>query len=90
MNEAALINRLSKNFNFDLEGGLKKLCEYGKPRLSSQGNGQWYCSLDMYVQGKGVEFKIASDFTHPSMLEAVQICYERLEKVLKDLDKEAV
>ena len=68
-----------------LEECLLKLCEYGNPRLSCTGNGQWYCALDMFVQGKGVEFKVASDFREVSMQHAVNACYERLMKALADL-----
>lgn len=78
-------SKLSKVFNYDIEGGMLKMCEYGKPRVWSQGNGEWYCSLEMFVQGKGVEFKVASDYNHPSMLDAIKVCYERLEKALSDL-----
>lgn len=71
--------------NLTIEEYIDKLCYYGKPWLSSQGNGEWYCAIDMFVQGQGVEFKIASTFKEPSMLAAVRVCWERLEKALKDL-----
>ena len=68
-----------------LEECLHKLCEYGKPRLSSQGNGEWYCAIEMFVQGIGVDFKVASSFKEPSAHDAVNVCYERLKKALSDL-----
>jgi hypothetical protein len=78
-------SKLSKRFDYTIETGMLKLCEYGLPRIWSQGNGQWYCSLEMFVQGTGVQFKVASDFNEPSMLQAIKVCYERLEKALSDL-----
>lgn len=38
--------------------------------------GEWYCSLDMFVQGQGVGFKVASEFNEASMLNAAKSCYE--------------
>jgi hypothetical protein len=89
-NEIAIKEKLSKDFNYTIETGMLKLCEYGTPRLCSQANGQWYCSLDMFVQGQGVAFKVSSDFNEPSMLAAIKVCYERLHKALKDLGMEVV
>lgn len=43
------------------------------------------CAVEMFVQGKGVEFVIASGFRETSMLNAARVCYERLEKALNDL-----
>lgn len=77
-------------YAYTLEGYLLNLCRFGKPRLCSQANGKWYCAIDMFVEGKGVEFKIASEFGEPSMLEAVRVCYDRLIKALKDLGLEVV
>lgn len=68
-----------------LEDGLAMLCQYGKPRLFSQGNGEWSCSIDMFVASQGVEFNIRSEFNHKSHVEAVNICWQRLHKALKDL-----
>ena len=68
-----------------LEEYMDKLCQYGKPCLRYFGNDEWYCNIDMFVQGQGVEFKIASTFKEPSMLSAAKVCYERLEKALSDL-----
>jgi hypothetical protein len=78
-------SKLSKHFDYTIETGMLKLCEYGKPRLVSFGNGEWYCVLEMFVQGQGVEFKVASAHNEISMLQAIKVCYERLEKALSDL-----
>ena len=67
-----------------LEETVDDLCKYGKPRFQFMGDG-WYCVIEMYVQGKGIQFNVASDFKHASMLEASTVCYERLHKALRDL-----
>lgn len=67
-----------------LEEILLFLALYGKPRLSWLTNG-WYCCLDVMVTGKGVEFKIASEFDHPTPLEAVMVCKQRLEEAMRSL-----
>jgi len=71
-----------------LDDILQELCRYGKPRLSNTGSiGQqeWYCNMEMFAQGKGVEFKIASDFKHSTPTEAALICYERMVAALETL-----
>lgn len=87
MTETAIIKRseFTRIANPSVTDYMTLLCEYGKPRLCSQGNGEWFCTIDMFVQGSGVEFKVASTFQEPSMLQAVKTCYERLDKALKDL-----
>lgn len=74
-----------KRRDLSLEECVDKLCAYGKPRFQCYGNGEWYCAVEMFVQGKGVEFVIASGFRETSMLNAARVCYERLEKALNDL-----
>jgi len=71
--------------DYGIEDGMLKLCEYGKPRLCSHGNGEWHCAVEMFVQGKGITFNITSEFTEKSMLIAVHVCIERLKKALTDL-----
>jgi hypothetical protein len=68
-----------------IEEGLYELCKYGKPRLSCMGKDEWYCNIEMWVQSKGVEFKIASEFKHSSPVEAVSVCIQRLKQALNDL-----
>lgn len=85
MNNLAIVSNFKKASDYGIEDGMSKLCEYGKPRLSYHGNGNWYCALEMYVQGRGVEFKVASEFDHKSMQLAISCCIERLQKALKDL-----
>ena len=85
MNNVVSYSSFKKSSEYGIEEGLMKLCEYGKPRLASQGNGEWYCAIEMYVQGKGVDFKIASDFGCKSPQASISECIERLQKALKDL-----
>lgn len=65
-----------------LESLLKQLTLFGKPRLSYMGDG-WYSSIDMHVVAAGSEFKVASEFKHPSGLAAARQCAERVVEVLK-------
>lgn len=64
-----------------LEVMLHALSRYGKPYLSHTGKG-WHCSLEMYVGAQGVEFKIRTDFKHPTPSAAAEECCRRLDKVL--------
>ncbi len=68
----------------NLEDCLLMLAQYGRPRLSKQDSG-WYCTIKMFVVGKGVEFEISSEFKHHTPLEAVNTVILRLVKVLEDL-----
>lgn len=73
-----------------IEEGLELLCQFGNPRLSrigKQDKADWYCNIDMFVTGKGVEFKVASDFDCKTPVAAVNQCCERLKETLKSLDK---
>lgn len=70
-----------------LEQYLELLCQYGKPAVRSFGNNEWYCNIDMFVQGKGVEFKIASTFKEPSPCIAAKVCYEKVIDTLRALEK---
>ena len=87
MNDISVVS--SKQFKptveYGIEDGMLKLCEYGKPRLTSFGNGRWHCAIDVFCNGKGVEFKIASEFGEPSMVDAVRSCISRLHDALKSL-----
>ena len=85
MSEIVRIKERVLNNSLTLEEYMGKLCQYGKPGLRYFGNGEWYCNIDMFVQGTGVEFKIASSFKETSMLNAAKVYYERLEKALSDL-----
>jgi hypothetical protein len=68
----------------DIEASLNELCKYGKPRLFSFGNNQWHCTLEAFVQGKGIDFKVSSEFNHPGfrsyqcLLFSVRKSIERL------------
>lgn len=82
--ELIVLSTFFKMPDFDLEEGLLRLCSYGKPSVSRMSEG-WHCDITMFVQGKGVEFKIRSEFNEKSPRAAVRICYERLETALRDL-----
>ncbi len=65
---------------------LNKLALYGKPRLGVFDKG-WHCVIDLFATGKGVEFKVASEFGHQSPLSATLECIERLIEVLDGIKK---
>lgn len=69
-----------------LSAMLDRLLRYGHPRLSHIDSG-WYCKIEMYVGDKGVDFKIASDFGHPTPEAAARETIERLAKTLQTLGK---
>lgn len=68
--------------------GLLALSQFGNPMLwrstFEEQTGSWRCSLDVFVPGKGVEFKVRSD-NFPAPYEAVQNCMERLYLTLRGL-----
>lgn len=82
MNE--LTYTFQESMSYTIESGMLKLAEYGKPRLVRTTSG-WYCCIEMFVQGKGVQFEISSEFHEATMLKAVQVCIERVYKAFKDL-----
>ena len=72
--------------NASLEEFLITLSKYGKPSLSIISDG-WHCRLTMYVTSQGVDFKIDSEFSHKSPMAATKQCYDRLQQVLKDIER---
>ena len=84
MNELdTLSNILRRSGDVPLETMLVALLKYGKPRISHDGFG-WYCAVEMYVAAKGVNFKVASDFSNPTPSHAVKQCAERLATTVRD------
>lgn len=72
--------------NPSLEVLLKALSVYGRPSLSIVDKG-WHCWVSMYVSSKGIEFKVSSEFNHPTPISATTECFTRLQKALIDLEK---
>ena len=68
-----------------VEEYLEELSRYGKPRLGLFGG--WHANVDMFVNGEGTEFKIASSFDHNTPLSAVAECHSRLMDTLRGLQK---
>jgi hypothetical protein len=68
----------------DLEGVLSWLQKFGRPRLSCLGTG-WHSNIEMHVSSVGAEFKVASEFGHPTPLAAAQECAARVVQTLRDL-----
>lgn len=70
-----------------LEYLLDEMARFGDPRLSRFDGKTWYCSLDVFITGKGVEFKIKSEINHPTHLEAANVCYERMQDALNKISE---
>ena len=81
-NEMVIREDVQKVFT-TLEEYLDELSRYGKPRLGLYGG--WSADLDMFVTGKGTEFKITSGFDHTTPLSAVAECHSRLIDTLRGL-----
>ena len=78
MSEIAIINQHS---NAALEDYLSALSRYGNPRLSKQNNG-WYCIVEMFVSGSGVQFDVKSEFGNPTPKDAAKQCLTRMSETL--------
>ena len=65
-----------------LEDCLAELEKYGNPYLSKD-DGTWSCRVDVFVTGKGAEFKVRSDWSHKTHAEAANQCLARLIAELK-------
>jgi len=70
----------------DLEAILHQLQSYGEPRCVMLNNG-WYCAVDMYVSAIGANFKVASEFSHPTPRAAAQECRKRVLATLESMGK---
>lgn len=68
--------------------GLLALSQFGNPMLSRstgiEQTGTWRCTLNVFVPGQGVEFKVRSE-SCPTPYEAVRSCMERLYLTLRGL-----
>ena len=69
----------------DLNKLLIEMMKYGKPRVSCVGQGEWFCSIDMWITGVEIEFSIKSDFKHKTPLEAAFVCANRMNDAFKSL-----
>lgn len=69
-----------------LEVCLEELAKYGEPRLSKCDKG-WHCSIDVFVTGEGVEFKVRTDFRQKTPTDAANNCYALLMKALEKIKK---
>lgn len=67
----------------NLEQLLQELSKYGNPRVSKMKSG-WYAAVDMFVVGRGVEFKIDSEFKSDHVTAAKE-CLDRVYAALTSL-----
>ena len=56
--------------------GLEKV---GRPSTMQHSDGRWSCRVDMTIPVVGGSFQVSSDFTHPSLSAAVQVCLTRAQ-----------
>lgn len=65
---------------------LTALLRFGHPRLGHYDKG-WYCTVEMFVSAKGVDFKIASDFGHATAVRAAAECLQRTVKTVSEVGR---
>ena len=70
-----------------LEDILDEMSDYGKPRLLRMDKLTWYASLDVFVTGSGIAFKIDSEMHHAKPKDAAQECLDRMRAALRDVTK---
>lgn len=68
----------------NLELLLDKLSLYGDPKLSKRDNG-WYCYVDVFVVGEGIQFKASSNFGEPTASTAVEKCLFNLTTAITQM-----
>ena len=68
-----------------LEELLGNMQIYGKPSLSMQDGATWYCRVNVFVCGAGVDFQIASDFGHKNAFSAASQCNDRMVSAMNNL-----
>jgi hypothetical protein len=68
-----------------LEQMLAGMRKYGMPRLGVFGPNGWHCNIEMFVSATGAQFKVASEFNHPSATEAVRVCIDRMHESLRKI-----
>ena len=68
----------------DLDELLQSTHKYGKCRVSRHDTG-WYCCIEMNTNTTGTSFEVKSRFDHPTPIEAVTICIERMHAALRML-----
>ena len=54
-----------------------QMCQYGKPSIWMMNDRTWLASIEMGVTVAGGEFRIRSDFNHPTALKAARQALER-------------
>lgn len=67
-----------------LEDVVAEIERFGKPGISKLPTG-WWCRVDMYITGKGREFKVDSECRHDTPLAAARECLLRMLEALDDL-----
>jgi len=72
-----------------LEQTLDELSKYARPYLNQHEDNTWSCSAVLRVNVKGSDFKVRSDFNHPTATAAASTCLCRVRAMLKDIHKMA-
>lgn len=80
--------RFNDDIKFDslsTDEALEMLCKYGRPKLGVYGVRGWCCSIDVFINGKGVSFDVTTDFKQETPNEAVRNCLRLLNKAIKEI-----
>ena len=68
-----------------LENCLVEMQKYGYPKVAKLNKNGWFSAIEVFVTGKGVAFKVRSDFGLKTPTEAVSQCYTRLVAAMKKI-----
>ena len=71
-----------------IEEMLDELYTVSFPRLSCQeSSGTWYAQAEMRIKVQGAEFKVSSEFRHPTPTSALRELLERVRSAMKQLNE---
>lgn len=73
--------------SMSIEDTLEEMRKYGTPNLLAMGSGSWFCYVEMVTNIEGGKFDINSDNNHKTIRDAVETCFERVQKAVKAKDK---
>ena len=66
-----------------LEDIMMELLNYGQPRVGVYGSDmKWHCNVEMNTNTVGSDFKVRSEWSHTTPLEAAKLCRDRVVKAV--------
>lgn len=84
---APTIERASLLTSMSLEEILADMQRHGLPSVSMVDKDGWNCSVNMYTNALGSEFKVRSEFKMPRPIDAARQCHDRMTSALAALGK---